>query len=97
MLTVANGGPHTSHVMIELRDGGIRYPIGASAAKNIVSQRNVSLFWPPTEPGGHTLIVNGAAEGQRLPTGVTMADITLLKSVSHRSGLKPPDSDGLCA
>jgi hypothetical protein len=97
LLTAAKDGPHTSHVTIELRNGGISCPVGASAAKNIVHQPNVSLFWPPTEPGGYALIVNGTAGGERLPTGVTMAEITLTKSVLHRAGPKPDDSDGPCA
>jgi len=97
LLTVAQDGPHTSHVTIELRGSSIGCAVGASAAKNIVREPNVSLFWPPTEPGGYALIVNGAAEGERLPTGVTMAEITLTKSVLHRPGPKSEDSDGPCA
>ena len=97
LLTVAKDGPHTSNVTIELRGGNIGCAIGASAAKNIVHAPNVSLFWPPTEPGGYALIVNGVAEGERLATGVTMADIALTKSVLHRPGAKPKDSDGPCA
>ena len=94
LLTVAKEGPHTSHVTIELRDSSIGCIVGASAARNIAREPNVSLFWPPTEPGGYALIVNGAAVGKRLPTGVTVAEITLTKSVMHRPGSKPDDSDG---
>jgi hypothetical protein len=97
LLTVAKDGPHTSHVTIALRDGSIGCAVGTSAARNIASRPNVSLFWPPKEPGGCALIVNGAAAGQRRPTGVTMAEITLTKSVLHRPGPKPEDSDGPCA
>ncbi|MEI9900204.1 MAG: hypothetical protein WDN31_08840 [Hyphomicrobium sp.] len=97
LLTVAKDGPHTSHVTIELRGSSIGCAVGASAAKNIVRQPNVSLFWPPTEPGGYALIVNGTAEGGRLPTGVTMAEIMLTKSVLHRPGPKSEDNDGPCA
>jgi hypothetical protein len=97
LLSVAKDGPHTSHVTIELRGSGIACAVGASAAINIASQPNVSLFWPPTEPGGYALIVNGAAAGERRPTGVTTAEITLTKSVLHRPGPRPDDSDGPCA
>ena len=97
LLTVAKDGPHTSHVTIELRGGSIACAVGASAANNIASQPNVSLFWPPTEPGGYALIINGAAAGERRPAGVTMAEITLTKSVLHRPGPRPDDSDGPCA
>jgi hypothetical protein len=71
--------------------------VGASAARNIAREPHVSLFRPPTEPGGYALIVNGAAAGERREMGVTMADITLTKSVLHRPGPKPDDSDGPCA
>jgi hypothetical protein len=97
LLTVANDGPHTSHVTIELRGGSIGCTLGTSAARNIERQPNVSLFWPPTEPGGYALIVNGAAAGELRPTGVPMAEITLTKSVLHRPGPRPDDSDGPCA
>ena len=69
LLTVAQDGPHTSYVTIELRDRSIGCAVGESAARNIAREPNVSLFWPPTEPGGHALIVNGAAAGERRATG----------------------------
>jgi hypothetical protein len=97
LLTVAQDGPHTSHVTIELRDNGIGCAVGESAGGNIARVPNVSLFWPPTEPGGYALIVNGLAAGERQATGVTMAEITLTKSVLHRPGPRPDDSDGPCA
>jgi hypothetical protein len=97
LLTVAKDGPHTSHVTIELRDSSIGCALGASAARNIASEPHVSLFWPPTEPGGYALIVNGAAAGDLRRTGVPMAEITLTKSVLHRPGPRPDDSDGPCA
>lgn len=97
LLTVGKTGPHTSHVSVDLRDKTIGCPIGASAARNIASEPNVSLFWPPREPGGYAMIVNGVATGRVLPNGATVADITLTKSVFHRPGPKPTDSDGPCA
>ena len=56
---------HTSHVTIELPGRSIGCAVGASAARNIAREPNVSLFWPPREPGGYALIVNGAAAGER--------------------------------
>jgi hypothetical protein len=94
LLTVAQDGPHTSHVTIELRDGSIGCAVGESAGRNMARVPNVSLFWPPTEPGGYALIVNGSAAGEHQATGVTMAEITLTKSVLHRPGPRPDDSDG---
>lgn len=96
LLTVAKDGPHTSNVTIEFREGGICCNVGASAARNIAVEPHISLFWPPTEPGGYALIVNGTAAGEHRQ-GVTTAEITLTKSVLHRPGPKPDGSDGPCA
>jgi hypothetical protein len=89
LLTTGKDGPHTSNVSIELRGSVIGCAIGASA--------NVSLFWPPNEPGGYAMILNGTAAQRREPSGVTMAEITLTKSVLHRPGPKPANGDGPCA
>jgi hypothetical protein len=96
LLTVAKDGPHTSNVTVELRAGGIGCNVGASAAKNIEREPHVSLFWPPIEAGGYALIVNGTAASESR-SGGTKVEITLTKSVLHRHGPKPDDSDGPCA
>jgi hypothetical protein len=97
LLTVGKDGPHTSHVSVHLHGNVIACAIGASAAKNIASEPKVSLFWPPQERGGYAMIINGTVAGRRESTGVTMAEITLTKSVFHRPGPKPADSGGPCA
>lgn len=97
LLTVSKTGPHTSQVSVRLNGGVIDCALGASAAKNIAVEPNVSLFWPPREAGGYAMIVNGVAAGRPRPDGITMAEIKLTKSVFHRAGPKPADSDGPCA
>ena len=97
LLTIANDGPHTSRVSVDLKGNVIACVIGNSAARNIASKRNVSLFWPPREPGGYALLVNGTATARHEPSGAARAEITLTKSVLHRPGPRLPDSDGPCA
>jgi len=97
LLTVAQDGPHTSNVTIELSGNRIGCNLGASATKNIAREPHVSLFWPPAEPGGYALIVNGTAASEQHPAGVATAEITVTKSVLHRPGPKPEGSDGPCA
>jgi hypothetical protein len=97
LLTVAQDGPHASHVTIEFRGSSIGCAVGKTAGGNMARVPNVSLFWPPTEPGGYALIVDGSAAGERQATGATMAEITLTKSVLHRPGPRPDNSDGPCA
>ena len=47
LLTVAQDGPHTSHVTIELRSGSIGCAVGESAGGNIArAQRIVVLATP---------------------------------------------------
>jgi hypothetical protein len=97
LLTIANDGPHTSFVSVDLKGNVIACAVGKSAAGNITSKPNVSLFWPPRESGGYALVVNGSATKHLETDGVTRVEITLTKSVLHRPGPKPSDGDGLCA
>ena len=97
LLTMADDGPHTSFVSVDLKGNVITCAIGKTAARNIDGKSNVSLFWPPREPGGYALLVNGAATARHEPSGAARAEITLTKSVLHRPGPRLPDSDGPCA
>lgn len=97
LLTIAPDGPHTSLVTIEQRGDSLCCALGTSAARNIAREPHVSVFWPPTEPGGYALIVNGIASGGAQTTGAIAANIALTKSVLHRSGPRPDISDGPCA
>ncbi|MFV0369489.1 MAG: hypothetical protein ACK5KM_13615 [Hyphomicrobiaceae bacterium] len=97
LLTIAADGPHTSNVTIDFHDGLINCVIGNSAAKNIAGDTHVSLFWPPAEPSDYAMILNGKAKGLQQTAGATQVQITITKSVLHRPGPKPADSDGPCA
>ena len=37
-------------------------PVGKSTRKNVAQHDGVTLVWPPREPGGYTLIVDGRGE-----------------------------------
>jgi len=51
---------HTVAVEPVLTDGVIGVgPIGNSTRKNVAHHDTVTLVWPPREPGGYTLIVDG--------------------------------------
>lgn len=60
------GEDHRAHVMAEvpvLRDGVFELAsVGNSTQRNLSSHTTVTLLWPPTEPGGFSLIVDGNAE-----------------------------------
>lgn len=36
--------------------------IGGRTRSNLATRRDVTLLWPPSEPGGYSLIVDGCAE-----------------------------------
>lgn len=49
--------------------------VGNTTARNTEAHPDVTLIWPPTEPGGYTLIVDGRADGSRVEP---------LRAVLHR-------------
>lgn len=83
LITVGEAGPHTGNVMVSLQGGLLRCVPGRSATANVAREPNVSLFWPPDEPSGYGLIVNGTGEH-------CAADAPLViqpsKAVWHRPG-----------
>jgi hypothetical protein len=54
---------HTVTVEPELREHVMDVgPVGGRTRKNVESRSAVTLLWPPSEPGGYSLIVDGRAE-----------------------------------
>ena len=39
-------------------------PVGGTTSRNLASHDGATLVWPPSEPGGYTLIVDGRGESQ---------------------------------
>ena len=95
LTTGADGRPHATHVLVEIDGAILRCGIGRRTARNATEQPLVSFLWPPTEPGGHTLIVDGEMLIERAddePVGV----ITATKAVLHRSALSARTEDAAC-
>ena len=63
LLTVSDDGrPHAVAVSPRLVDGVLRAGVGHRSTVNAVARPDaVSLVWPPSESGGYSLIVDGAA------------------------------------
>ena len=74
---------HTVAVDPVLSEGALDVgPVGNSTRRNLAQHGDVTLVWPPSEPGGYTLIVDG--------TGRTEQDaLTVMPSraVLHRKAL----------
>ena len=98
VLTVGDDGPHTSHSTVSLAPDGasLTGPLSKSAAKNVGTQPAMSLFWPPREPGGYGIIMNGTAQVIATDGPDPLASIALTKVVFHRPGTPGPGHEGTC-
>ena len=81
LLTVSDDGrPHAVAVNPVLSGGVLRAAVGRRTASNAQARPNgVSLVWPPSEPGGYSLIADGTARA----SGETV-EFTPSKAVLHR-------------
>jgi hypothetical protein len=81
-LVTVDDGYHAHAVAVEpaLADGVIDVgTIGNSTRRNLAQHGGVTLVWPPREPGGYTLIVDGRGE----PTDSTLK-VVPGRAVLHR-------------
>lgn len=63
VLSVSNDGrPHAVAVDVRWSDDRLVAGIGKSTAANVVERPRISLLWSPFEPGGYSLIIDGAAD-----------------------------------
>jgi hypothetical protein len=63
VLTVRDdGAPHAVAVSVSWDGDRLATAVGARTAANAAARPRVSLLWPPREPGGYSLIVDGSAE-----------------------------------
>jgi hypothetical protein len=71
---------HTVAVEPVLADGVFHVgPMGSGTRRNAGERPDVTVIWPPAEPGGYTLIVDGRAEVT--DDGLT---VTPTKAILHR-------------
>jgi hypothetical protein len=62
LLTVTDDGrPHVVAVTVGWDEGALVMSAGRTSVRNAGSRPGVSLLWPPAEPGGYSLIVDGQA------------------------------------
>lgn len=88
LVTVGEAGrAHVLAVMPEIVDGGLLVGgIGKHSVANATTFPDVTLVWPPTEDGGYSLIVDGAAT-----VGDGELTVAPVKAILHRPA---PDADG---
>jgi hypothetical protein len=78
---------HTVAVVPALVDGTLDIgTVGSSTRRNLAKHDGVTLVWPPRDPGGYSLIVDGLAE----PDDGDRLRIAPSRAVLHRPAAVPP-------
>ncbi|MGO9384550.1 MAG: pyridoxamine 5'-phosphate oxidase family protein [Mycobacterium sp.] len=92
LITVDDGyRVHTVTVEPTLRDATIDVGlIGGRTRNNLAQRRDVTLLWPPTEPGGYSLIVDGHAETTDSEGETAWLSVVPTRALLHRDA--DPDS-----
>ena len=81
---------HTVTVEPRLREAIVDVGlIGGRTRQNLAQRRDVTLLWPPTEPGGYSLIVDGTAEVTDAGDAVRLT-VAPARALLHRDA--DPDS-----
>lgn len=85
--------PHVGAVDTTVTDGVVHVAgVGRTALRDAADHDAVTLLWPPTEPAGYSLIVDGTATvvGECL-------DVVPQRAVLHRPAPGSKRTDGACA
>ena len=88
--------PHCSCVAVAWNEGRLQVPAPSGwEQSHTQGHRQVTLLWPPAQPGGYSLIVDGiaitvAADGE------AMLDVTPTRAVLHRRGSPPSPGGSSC-
>ena len=93
----ADGRPHSVAVVPQWRDDELATAPGNTSVRNAWERPLVTLLWPPAEPGGYSLIVDGTvtrAEGAG--TGDNSVVVRPTKAVLHRPAVSPDDASPGC-
>lgn len=88
----ADGAVKAVTVEPTLVDGVLRCPPSRGSAANLAANPKATLLFPPREPRGHTLLVDGTATASDEGIDVTPASAVLHRPASHASG--PVDGEG---
>jgi hypothetical protein len=77
---------HTVTVEPELCDRALELGlIGGRTLENAENHSAVTLLWPPSEPGGYSLIVDGRAEVAAAPDGTARLRVAPTRALLHRN------------
>lgn len=68
--------------------------IGGRTRKNLAQHGDVTLLWPPPEPGGYSLIVDGRAEASDVDDETTRLGVVPTRALLHRDADSPEAAKG---
>lgn len=96
LITVDDGyHAHTVTVEPTLREATLDVGlIGGRTRKNLADRRDVTLVWPPPEPGGYSLIVDGTAELSEPDDETARLGIVPARALLHREADSPSAAKG---
>jgi hypothetical protein len=86
LLTVTDDGrPHVVAVTVGWEAGALAMSAGRTSVHNAGLRPGVSVLWPPDEPGGYSLIVDGQATTEPNAAGDGgHVSVELTRAVLHR-------------
>ena len=94
LLTVGDDArPHAVAVAAAWDGAALAMDVGKRSASNATARPQVSLLWPPSEPGGYSLIVDGSAALARDGRVV----VTPTRAVLHRPAATPDAAKPGCS
>ena len=95
LLTTTDGRVKVVTVEPTVTDGVVLVPgPGRGTIANLAGNRAVTLVFPPPEPKGFTLLVDGTAEVAGDDVRVTPTGAVLHRPASHADGPAAPDGCG---
>lgn len=96
LITVDDGyRVHTVTVEPQLREAALDVGlIGGRTRNNLAQRTDVTLLWPPAEPGGYSLIVDGTAEVTEAGAETARLTVVPTRALLHRDADSPDAAKG---
>ena len=96
LITVDDGyRAHTVTVEPQMREATLDIGlIGGRTRNNLAQRADVTLLWPPTEPGGYSLIVDGSAEVTEAGAETARLTVVPTRALLHRDADSPGAAKG---
>ncbi len=69
-------------------------PIGGHTRQNLAHRSEVTLLWPPREPGGYSLIVDGRAQATGTDGDIARFGVVPTRALLHREADSPSATKG---